>query len=144
LKLRLLDILACPIDKTWPLKIHIFEEREFSDPKIPQADEITKVVCKYYCGRNDLVLSNEISDTVDGSAKTLAPTAEASKVSYDKDCKECFSKEIISGIIKCSACETYYPIIEEIPMMLKVELRNEDIERKFTLKWAEKIKELLQ
>lgn len=144
MKLRLLDILACPIDKTWPLKIHIFEEREITDPKIPQADEITKVVCKYYCGKNDLVLSNEISDTADGSAKTLVATKEAGKVSYEKDCKECFSKEIISGIIKCSECDTYYPIIEEIPMMLKVELRNEDIERNFTLKWTEKIKELLE
>ncbi len=143
MKLRLLDILACPIDKTWPLKVSIFEEREISEPKIPQADEITKVVCKYYCGKEDLILSNEKTDTADGSIKTLAATAEASKVSYAKDCKECFSKEIISGIIKCSECETYYPVIDEIPMMLKAELRNEDIERDFTLKWAEKIKELL-
>lgn len=136
LKLRLLDILACPIDKTWPLRVHIFEEREIAEPKIPQVDETTKVVCRYYCGKNDIILTNE-------SENTLTVTAQASKITYEKDCKECFSKEIVSGIIKCSKCETYYPVIDEIPMMLKVELRNEDIERKFTMKWSEKIKELL-
>jgi len=28
LKRRLMDILACPIDKYYPLELHVFEERE--------------------------------------------------------------------------------------------------------------------
>ena len=136
LKLRLLDILACPADKTWPLQVHIFEERDIDEPKIPHADDTTKVVCRYYCGKNKIELSKE-------HETGLTLTQQASEISYEQDCKECFSKEIVSGIIQCSKCDTYYPIIDEIPMMLKVELRNEDIERKFTEKWSEKIKELL-
>ena len=130
MKIRLLDILACPEDKTWPLKVHIFEERELEEVKIPQADELTKVVCRYYCGKKGIILLDE---------EKQQPTSEAKNVDYQKDCKECLTKEIISGVIECHSCNIYYPIIDEIPVMLKVELRNEDIERDFTTKWAEKI-----
>lgn len=133
MKIRLLDILACPEDKTWPLKAHIFEEREIENVKIPQADELTNVVCRYYCGKKDIILLNE---------EEQQPTKEAKNVSYQNDCKKCLAKEIISGVIKCHSCNVYYPIIDEIPVMLKVELRNEDIEKEFTEKWSEKIQKI--
>jgi hypothetical protein len=44
----------------------------------------------------------------------------------------------------CPKCNNFFPIIEDIPMMLKPELRNEDIEREFTNKWADKLKELFK
>jgi len=134
LKIRLLDILACPEDKTWPLILHEFEYREIEDAKYPQKDEMTDLVCRYYCGKHQKVLLDE---------KKKIKTKDAEKISYEKDCKECLSKEIIDGIIECTHCHNYYPIIDEIPMMLKAELRNEDIEREFTTKWSEKIKEFL-
>ena len=61
LKKRLMDILACPIDKAYPLELHVFEE----------------------------------------------------------------SDEIVSGIIICSKCNRWYPIIDEIPHMLPDDLREE-------------------
>ncbi|MFW9923644.1 MAG: Trm112 family protein [Candidatus Thorarchaeota archaeon] len=134
MKLRLLDILACPIDKTWPLKCFSFEEGKNVIEKLPQMDEDTNLICRYYCGKYQKILFDE---------EKQKTTEEAKKINYDKDCKGCLSNEIISGIIQCPKCENYYPIIEEIPMMLKEELRNEEIERDFTSKWSEKIKELL-
>jgi uncharacterized protein YbaR (Trm112 family) len=70
-----MEILACPIDKAYPLELHVFEEGE----------------------------------------------------------------EIVSGIIICSKCNRWYPIIDEIPHMLPDDLREEKEDVAFLRKWREKI-----
>jgi uncharacterized protein YbaR (Trm112 family) len=75
LKKRLMEILACPIDKAYPLELHVFEEGD----------------------------------------------------------------EILSGIIICSKCNRWYPIIDEIPHMLPDDLREEKEDLAFLRKWKEKI-----
>jgi len=75
LKKRLMEILACPIDKAYPLELHVFEEGD----------------------------------------------------------------EILSGIIICSKCNRWYPIIDEIPHMLPDDLREEKEDVAFLRKWKEKI-----
>jgi uncharacterized protein YbaR (Trm112 family) len=49
--------------------------------------------------------------------------------------------EISEGIITCSSCSRWYPIIEEIPHMLPDELRDANKDRAFLKKWKEKIPE---
>ncbi len=75
MKKRLMDILACPIDKAYPLELHVFEEGD----------------------------------------------------------------EIVSGMIVCSKCNRWYPIIDEIPHMLPDDLREEKEDIAFLRKWKEKI-----
>ncbi len=75
---KLLKILVCPIDKTYPLKLI------------------------------------ELEDKLD---------------------------DIIDGILYCNKCKRYYPIIEEIPIMLPDKLRNEKLEIKFLNKWKNKLSE---
>ena len=75
MKKRLMDILACPIDKAYPLELHVFEEAD----------------------------------------------------------------EIVSGIIICSKCNRWYPIIDEIPHMLPDDLREEKEDVAFLQKWKEKV-----
>ncbi len=75
MKKRLMEILACPIDKAYPLELHVFEEGD----------------------------------------------------------------EILSGIIICSKCNRWYPIIDEIPHMLPDDLREEKEDVAFLRKWKEKI-----
>ena len=75
MKKRLMEILACPIDKAYPLELHVFEEGD----------------------------------------------------------------EILSGIIICSKCNRWYPIIDEIPHMLPDDLREEKEDLAFLRKWKEKI-----
>ena len=70
-----MDILACPIDKAYPLELHVFEEGD----------------------------------------------------------------EIVSGMIVCSKCNRWYPIIDEIPHMLPDDLREEKEDIAFLRKWKEKI-----
>jgi uncharacterized protein YbaR (Trm112 family) len=78
----MLDILACPIDKYYPL-------------------ELIEI------------------DTVE-----------------DKTINENVIKE---GVLFCSQCSRYYPIIEEIPVMLPDELRDKEKDIQFLQKWNEKI-----
>ena len=78
----MLDILACPIDKYYPL-------------------ELIEI------------------DTVE-----------------DKIINENVIKE---GVLFCSQCYRFYPIIEEIPVMLPDELREKEKDIQFLQKWQEKI-----
>jgi uncharacterized protein len=78
----MLDILACPIDKFYPL-------------------ELIEI------------------DTVE-----------------DKTINENVIKE---GVLFCSQCSRFYPIIEEIPVMLPDELRDKEKDIQFLQKWHEKI-----
>ena len=132
----MLDILVCPDNKEWPLKIHIFEKRKIEKPFLPKEDGNTKVVCSFYCPKKQLKLT-------EGSDKDeIIVSKDASKIKYEIDCRECISSEIVAGLIECPSCKVFYPVIDEIPIILKKELRNEDIEREFTEKWADKIKEI--
>src|SRR5215472_135183 len=75
MKRRLLEILACPIDKHYPLDLLVFEEK----------DEITE------------------------------------------------------GIITCSECDRWYPIMDEIPQMLPDDLREAREDLEWMKRWESKI-----
>ncbi|MGI0026665.1 MAG: Trm112 family protein [Nitrosopumilaceae archaeon] len=53
------------------------------------------------------------------------------------------SKEqiVIEGAIYCSKCSRFYPIIEEIPIMLPDELRNKDQDTEFLKRNQSKLPE---
>ena len=75
---RLLDILACPIDKYYPLELLEFELR---------------------------------------------------------------GEVIISGVLTCEQCGRYYPIVDEIPVMLPDNLRSKKEDLAFLEKWKERVPE---
>lgn len=50
-------------------------------------------------------------------------------------------EEIVEGLLVCSKCNRFYPIIEEIPHMLPDELREKAEDIGFLKKWQEKIPE---
>ncbi|MBI4258088.1 MAG: Trm112 family protein [Thaumarchaeota archaeon] len=75
---KLLDILACPIDKHYPLELH---------------------------------------------------TCEAA------------GENIVEGALFCPRCERFYPIVEEIPIMLPDELRSQKEDLDFLNRWAKKLPE---
>ena len=72
---KLMEILACPIDKNYPLELLVFEEKE----------------------------------------------------------------EITEGLITCSKCGRYYPIIDEIPVMLPDNLRNKKEDIGFLERWGSRL-----
>jgi uncharacterized protein YbaR (Trm112 family) len=81
----MLDLLACPIDKHYPLELYEITTREddYSD------QEKTKV--------------------------------------------------IIDGVLFCSKCFRFYPVVEEIPVLLPDELRERQNDIGFLQKWRDKL-----
>ena len=46
---------------------------------------------------------------------------------------------IIDGALFCSQCSRFYPIIDEIPIMLPDELRNKNNDMQFLQQWKDKL-----
>ena len=121
MKFRLMDLLACPMCKKFPLKLIIFKMENRERPKsLPSK-------CPLYCALKS------------GWVKDVNPS--------DEECLECFSKEVVEGLIICEDCYRWYPIIDEIPHMLPDDQRimDPDEELEFMRKWLEKFpKEILE
>ena len=80
MKRSLLDILACPIDKHYPLELYELESK------------------------GDVV---------------------------------------VEGVLRCPKCNRYYPIIDEIPIMLPDELRDKDRDLSFLERWKDKLPKVI-
>ena len=88
MKKHLLDILACPIDKFYPLELYELNTRK-----------------EYEHGNN----------------------AEKEELVIEE------------GILFCNQCRRFYPIIDEIPIMLPDELRDRDKDLRFLMRWQGRI-----
>ncbi len=124
MKHRLMDLLACPIDKSWPVKLKIEKETcEEKENLIPKANESTGVVCRYYCNFKNffLVINDENEEEKAKEKKVIADTVTI------EDCKKCFQIEIIEGTITCvkNPDEHYFEIKESIPVMLTTKQKEE-------------------
>jgi uncharacterized protein YbaR (Trm112 family) len=114
----MLDILACPMDKNYPLDLMELQVKEFEDDnlresKFPNDDKNTK--------KNNLTLNQE--NDIRGDV--------------NKDKEKVII--IIEGILYCKKCLRFYPIIDEIPIMLPDELREKEKDLEFLNKWKNNI-----
>ena len=114
----MLDILACPMDKNYPLdliELHVkeFEDGNLRESKFPNDDKNTK--------KNNLTLNqeNDIRGDVNKNKEKVIV--------------------IIEGILYCKKCLRFYPIIDEIPIMLPDELREKENDLEFLNKWKNNI-----
>lgn len=112
MKYRLMDLLACPMCKHFPLKLIVFEETGIEKP-----ERIRK--CELYCGYHQAMVE------------------DLSELS----CEDCWSREIVSGILICEECGRWYPIEEEIPRMLPDDLRDRNKDLSFLSRWRSRIPE---
>ena len=115
MKYRLLNILACPICKSFPLELYVFKVREIDR----NVEDVNKVLCELYCGYRKMYV----------------------KDLKDRPCAECMKKEIVTGLLYCSRCGRWYPIEDGIPRMLPDTLRDYDEDIKFLLKYRNEIPE---
>lgn len=119
MKYRILDLLACPVDKSWPLELEIHEEiteKEKITP--PKENPETGVVCAYYCHYKKIMLVEKDKDGNEIPKKK----EEIEKVVKISDCEQCFQQEIISGNLICTNDTTHkYEIKDGIPIMLTLE-----------------------
>ncbi len=115
MKYRLMDLLACPYCKLFPLKLIIFEKKYYGEREI----DIKKIpFCEKYCSFYN---------------------KDVEVLSIKPDCKECIKYEIISAMLICEKCNRWYPVIEEIPILLPDELRNKNEDIEFLQKYRDKI-----
>jgi len=110
MKYRLVDLLACPMCKHFPLELLVFE-RERGELGAE------KIKCEVYCGYR----AKEVKELV------------------SLDCVDCSSFKIIEGLLACPSCARWYPIEEEIPRMLPDELRKKEEDLSFLKKHGNKI-----
>ena len=119
----MLDILACPMDKNYPLDLIELHVKELENDnlreskfKFPNDDKKTK--------KDNLTFNQEINNI-------------RAEVNKDKDKDKVIG--IIEGILYCRKCLRFYPIIDEMPIMLPDELREKEKDLEFLNKWKNNI-----
>jgi len=118
MKYRLMDILACPYDKSFPLRLIVFSERRYEHRQV----KFKKVpACELYCG-----LKRK-------SVEELSPG--------EVDCEDCIKLEVVDGVLICERCKRWFPIRDEIPILLPDELRKRDEDLKFMQKYKDRFPE---
>jgi len=118
MKNRLMDVLACPICKNYPLELHVFE----TTPTKGKTEE-PKSTCELFC-----------------SYEKVKPSEIDKRVILEQ-CRQCSGTIIKSGIIICNRCKRWYPIVEEIPVMLPDDLRDVQDDINFLKMFSNKIPE---
>jgi len=116
LKKHILDILACPIDKNYPLDLIELHVKEFENDILRESNFLND---DKNSKNNNLVINQENDIT--------------GEVTKDKIIV------IIEGILYCNKCLRFYPIIDEIPIMLPDELREKEKDLEFLNKWKNNI-----
>jgi uncharacterized protein len=121
MKKNMLDILACPLDKNYPL--------ELIELNVKELEKEDKVKENYHPlnkdENNPIVKKNN-----NGGGNKANEIKLKEKVII-----------VIDGILYCKKCSRFYPIIDEIPIMLPDELREKEKDLQFLTKWKHSIPE---
>ena len=104
----MLDILACPMDKNYPLDLIELHVKEFKNDNLRESNFLND---DNNSKKNNLVINQE--NNIRG------------EVTEDKIIV------IIEGLLYCKECLRFYPIIDEIPIMLTDELREKEKDLEF-------------
>lgn len=121
---QLLDILVCPFDKVTSLDLVEFQS-------LHEQSNVNTI--------------KESSMSTDESADDHSPKdTEKSKIDLKKNDTPSQSSDKIStivqeGMLLCKYCYRFYPITEEIPIILPDELRDKKKDIEFLNKWKELI-----
>ncbi len=102
MKLDILDIIACPTCKGFPLNLKILSEAE-GDIECINLKNIK--LCEYYCG----YLQKNI--------------AEDREYIYKNCCTKCNCRSVDEGILHCMECDSYYLIKNGIPKLITDNLK---------------------
>ena len=100
---RLLDLLACPHDGAWPLKLRVDDETTIAGAADDQASGRT--VCDRFCGRLGL------------SVYQLEKTP---------DCGSCLETEVREGCLSCPDCERSYSVQDGVASFLEPDAADAD------------------
>ena len=124
MKRNILDILACPIDKHYPLElIELDSKEEIYEIRENQEKEIEN---------DEKKIQKKINNKDIAFRDSLLP---------EENTRQDKVIVIVDGILYCNKCVRFYPIIDEIPIMLPDELREKEKDLEFLAKWKDNIPE---
>ncbi|MFP3137079.1 MAG: Trm112 family protein [Nitrososphaeria archaeon] len=112
----LLDVLACPMCRHFPLELRAFEER-VEDVEVKLEEAPCELVCSF----------------------RGADMRGVDRRSYVANCAECMRHVIVNGILVCPKCGRWYPIIDEIPHLLPDKLRDRNRDLEFLSKYRDRV-----
>ena len=116
---RMLDVLVCPFDKESELELFEFKTRPMEN--IAQSEEEKR-------GSESGLKSNNNR----AQDSTFKPS---NAVYIDNDVV------IEDGMLFCNSCLRFYPIVEEIPIILPDELRDKNNDLDILRKWSNSLPE---
>lgn len=117
MKKHMLDILACPMDKNYPLDLIELHVKEFENDNL--SGESNFVKDDKNSKKNNLLINQE---------NDISGEENKDKIIV-----------IVEGILYCQKCLRFYPIIDEIPIMLPDELREKEKDLEFLNRWKNNI-----
>jgi uncharacterized protein len=130
---RMLDVLVCPFDKKSALELYefIIKEKNIIDETL-QTDPVlqnSKIKGPF---QNEPQISDNDSIPVSNIIKGVGENknGNSSKDRFNHDV------EIEEGILYCNQCLRFYPIFEEIPIILPDELRDKEKDLLLLKKWS--------
>jgi uncharacterized protein len=123
---KLLDILVCPFDKVSSLELFQFKSK--ANPNTVTTIAYKKVVVS----QNTLTKEEKTNQNMEHKSTNpqSPPVPEKNKEP---------SEVIEEGLLLCRTCLRFYPITEEIPIILPDELRDKKKDMEFLKTWNESI-----
>ncbi|MDF0682298.1 MAG: Trm112 family protein [Candidatus Nitrosocosmicus sp.] len=123
---KLLDILVCPFDKVSSLELFQFKTK--TNPSNPST-----------------ISNNNASESKDSLTTQKENDQEMKDIDMDKKSPSVSEMDIESieiveeGLLLCRTCLRFYPITEEIPIILPDELRDKKKDMEFLKTWNDSI-----
>jgi uncharacterized protein len=113
---RMLDIIVCPFDKESSLELYELSTRnlEKTDSKIISESNPQNV---------------KLEDSVENKKENISNDLSNNDIIIEE------------GILFCNSCSRFYPIVEEIPIILPDELRDKNKDLEFIKKWTDSLPE---
>ncbi len=117
---KLLDILVCPFDKVTPLELLEFQSTSDSRAHTKEAEK-------------------SILNTSNSTGQDASTTAKMDNGHLNQNETLQQTEIVEEGLLLCKTCQRFYPIVEEIPIILPDELRDKKKDIEFLNKWRERI-----
>ncbi len=123
---KLLDILVCPFDKVSSLELFQFKAKAiFASVNTISNNEGQDI-------KNPLTSENENGRKMNDVS--TSPTSNSAS-----DMNKGATEIVEEGLLLCRSCLRFYPITEEIPIILPDELRDKKKDLEFLKTWSESI-----
>jgi uncharacterized protein YbaR (Trm112 family) len=128
----MLNFLVCPFDKETELELFEVKSRN-----IGKRNSYKDISDNINLKRKEITKSKQQRST-DYTYKNENNNGDIIKEILEDDSD---STVIIEGILFCNSCSRFYPIVEEIPVILPDNLRDKNKDLEFLKKWSHDLPE---